>query len=463
MPRRVPRFRFIDRRVLLRNLIISLVITLAFIGTLSIYINIKSGSLRNLPHLPAWLGPQPGSNYVGDDPELSELMRQVMERQIFRNDTDLDHEHGVAYRANALKLPWFMKGGTVRIDYDRLSGSIWPMNSDDDRIVKQLMYVPPGYTYGGDTPLKTIVLHGSWDDFHEGRHLFTRDKCPVDSCQVYGAKWNSAADAVIFKDFLPDAAEKVQGQLWILYLLESPLYGLSPVQKNAVNWTATYRRDSVIVTPYEKFVLYHPKVKQLPLNGRNFAKNKTKMVAWFVSHCSTRNKRKEYAQELAEYVHVDVYGECGKLKCRRGEPEKCLRMLDRDYKFYLAFENANCKDYITEKFYNALRHNVVPIVMGASPEEYRQVAPYHSYIHVEDFATAKDLAEYLKLLDRNSDMYNEYFAWKGTGEFINTFFWCRLCAMLHAPPPAPDGCLMYENVTEWWTNNACRAPKRLKS
>lgn len=39
----------------------------------------------------------------------------------------------------------------------------------------------------------------------------------------------------------------------------------------------------------------------------------------------------------------------------------------REYRFYLAFENSNCKEYITEKFFvTALGHNILPIVMGAS-------------------------------------------------------------------------------------------------
>ncbi len=73
-------------------------------------------------------------------------------------------------------------------------------------------------------------------------------------------------------------------------------------------------------------------------------------MAWFVSHCVTTNKRKKYAAELGRHISVDVYGSCGKLRCRRNS-NKCERLLNDDYKFYLAFENSNCVDYITEKYF----------------------------------------------------------------------------------------------------------------
>jgi hypothetical protein len=72
-------------------------------------------------------------------------------------------------------------------------------------------------------------------------------------------------------------------------------------------------------------------------------------VAWFVSNCRESNNRGKYARELQKYIPVDIYGKCGTMKCPRSTENQCLEMLDRDYKFYLAFENANCKGYITEK------------------------------------------------------------------------------------------------------------------
>lgn len=47
--------------------------------------------------------------------------------------------------------------------------------------------------------------------------------------------------------------------------------------------------------------------------------------------------------------------------------------------------------------------------MGAAPEDYERAAPPHSFIHVDNFASPKELAEYLHKLDQNDAMYNEYF------------------------------------------------------
>ena len=47
--------------------------------------------------------------------------------------------------------------------------------------------------------------------------------------------------------------------------------------------------------------------------------------------------------------------------------------------------------------------------MGARVEDYKAVAPKNSFLHVDNFASPKELAEHLKLLDQNSALYNRHF------------------------------------------------------
>jgi hypothetical protein len=77
-------------------------------------------------------------------------------------------------------------------------------------------------------------------------------------------------------------------------------------------------------------------------------------------------------------------------------------------------------------------------------------SPYRSYLHVDEFASPKELAEYLNVLDKNDELYNSYFKWKGTGEFINTFYWCRVCAMLHDDYSIKHQSKWYEDINDWW-------------
>ena len=84
-------------------------------------------------------------------------------------------------------------------------------------------------------------------------------------------------------------------------------------------------------------------------------------------------------------------------------------MVSKKYKFYLAFENSNCVDYITEKFWDSLKHKVLPIVMGSRLEDYEAVAPRNSFLHVDSFSSPEELAEHLTYLHENPSSYNKYF------------------------------------------------------
>ncbi|KAK8371714.1 hypothetical protein O3P69_018964 [Scylla paramamosain] len=61
-------------------------------------------------------------------------------------------------------------------------------------------------------------------------------------------------------------------------------------------------------------------------------------------------------------------------------------------------------DYITEKFYQALTLEVVPVVLGGGP--YEDIAPPHSYVDALAFPSPKHLAKYLKEVANDRDAYN---------------------------------------------------------
>jgi len=361
--------------------------------------------------------------------------------------------------------PWYMKRGQLRpssCDRNEETGErdtvLFPEEAKGDRMIQQLGFVPPADELvdqeDPDTPLKKILLwNGSsqWGGMRPGRGTFMKQECPVSTCAISTSRKDSGnADLIIFKDhFIMPGHDRPSHQLWMMYMLECPMHTQGFKKHPAVfNWTATYRSDSTVVTPYERWDYYNPNVKSLP-QEINYAANKTGKVAWFVSNCAAKNGRLDYARKLGKYISVDIYGTCGEHKCPRTNGD-CFKVLDTHYKFYLAFENSNCIDYITEKFYvNGLGHKVIPIVMGARPEDYERSAPHNSFIHVDNYDSPQALAEYLQKLDENDDLYNEYFKWKGTGEFIDTKFFCRLCALLHDSKDRGTGG-HYEDLNEWW-------------
>ena len=93
--------------------------------------------------------------------------------------------------------------------------------------------------------------------------------------------------------------------------------------------------------------------------------------------------------------------------------DKIYKETLKPYKFYLSFENTKCQEYITEKFFTAVgTAEVIPIALGGtSIEEYNNVAPPHSFIHVNQFPSIKSLAKHLEYLSQNETAYKEYFWW----------------------------------------------------
>lgn len=68
------------------------------------------------------------------------------------------------------------------------------------------------------------------------------------------------------------------------------------------------------------------------------------------------------------------------------------------------------------------RADTVPVVMSPPRAIYEQVVPEGSFIHVDDFATPRDLGQHLNTIYENDAVFNKYLSWKGTGQFVKTWY-----------------------------------------
>lgn len=109
--------------------------------------------------------------------------------------------------------------------------------------------------------------------------------------------------------------------------------------------------------------------------------------------------------QFSRYYTVDKLGACSNGRIPEQQLEKLLKT---NYRYFLAFENSNCEDYITEKVFIAFklvlkqninfykkffRYDLIPIVYGAPKSSYKVLLPENSYIFFEDFQSFEELAK----------------------------------------------------------------------
>ncbi|XP_043218687.1 alpha-(1,3)-fucosyltransferase 7-like [Amphibalanus amphitrite] len=338
-----------------------------------------------------------------------------------------------------------------------------------NRFINQALYRAPELNAA---ELNNTHLLLYWTPFFQnvafdgfGRRPFA--KCPVNNCVATNdRRYLRLADAVLFHgadmSVLDLPAERSPRQLYAYYVHESPpqLDMLLGPLNSAFNITLTYRRDSDVHMPYFRLVACNESQSLAVTQDRQSELTPPPgvvppggpLVAWVVSHCSTDGRREDYVAQLRRYIAVDEFGACSGRPCPRPGALQCYQHLARSHLFYLAFENSLCRDYVTEKFFNALHVGLVPVARGATRAEYEALAPPDSFLHVDDFAGPQELADHLRWLASNGTALARYHRWRSQYRFAPRERWCRLCELMsrHMEP----GTAVLPDLHSWWYEGA---------
>ena len=261
-------------------------------------------------------------------------------------------------------------------------------------------------------------------------------KCGEYTCRIKHGGESAAADLTLFTgrsvEHYQSPPARSPEELWVFQSSE-PQWIKAPLQNTwdgLFNYSVTYLHGSEgAQLTFAKKLLRKANVESI--NFAAFRRQRKFNALWLVSHCTQKHRpkitsaRAMYVLELANYIQIDVFTARDSCREQLGalvkNVSKTRDQSMKGYTFYLAFENSLCEDYITEKLWKVLEAKpyTIPVALGGlSIEEYRQVAPPNSFIHVKNFTSPKALADHLKHVAENDDAFNYYMQWRNEYRII---------------------------------------------
>ena len=153
--------------------------------------------------------------------------------------------------------------------------------------------------------------------------------------------------------------------------------------------------------------------------------NKIKSVpmVWILSNCAAFNRREKYVEKLMSLISIDSYGACLNNKNSHTNVKMMGNIeLYSKYKFVIAIENSNCKDYVTEKLIHAVASGSIPIVAGKNGKpDYLRFMPKNSFINIYDFKSIDDFVLHIKNVMANRELYEKYIYFRNNHNYTKQF------------------------------------------
>ena len=209
--------------------------------------------------------------------------------------------------------------------------------------------------------------------------------------------------------------QKAQNFYQPMFLLaehEAPaLTWRNPKQFIGFSGLISYSKQSTIYGPWGKTI----EGVSSPTASYPNPRSTTKLGMIMISNCIA-TARKDILLSVMEHIPIEVYGDCQFGNNTHGRipanDNQVVVDIMRQHKFYFAFESEVCDDYITEKFWRPLVVGLIPVVHGLNKTVYEKIAPPNSFVHIEEFAGPKALAEGLQRIADDEEVYWEYHKWR---------------------------------------------------